>query len=113
MVHGYDVVAITLSSRAASIHGLVSASGDPAPGAPVYLEAFDPESHERLGELRVTRTDVHGRYRFVSLPPGKYRILSTFEYQNPEPDTMEAAGARSVTLPEATDTAQDLDLYVP
>jgi hypothetical protein len=42
-----------------------------------------------------------------------YRILSTFEYEKPDADTMGAAGARDLTLAEATDTAQDLDLYAP
>ena len=113
LVHGFDSILIKLSSRPAAIHGMVSASHDPAPGAPVYLEAFDPEQHKRLGELRVTRTDLHGKYRFSGLTPGAYRILSTFEYENPDAESMEAAGARQVTLPEATNTAQDLDLYQP
>jgi len=105
---------IKLSSHPASIHGLVNASGhDPSPGAPVYLEAFDKDSRKRLGELRTTRTDMRGQYRFNGLAPGLYRILSTFEYEKPDSDTMEAAGARSLTLSESTDTAQDLDLYVP
>jgi hypothetical protein len=59
------------------------------------------------------RTDVRGQYRFNGLAPGLYRILSTFEYEKPEPDEMEASGARALTLSESTDTAQDLDLYAP
>jgi hypothetical protein len=113
LLHGFDTVAIKVSARPAGIHGTVGASSDPIPGAPVYLEAFDTDNRKRLGELHVTRTDVHGRYHFSGLAPGVYRVLSTFEYENPEPESMEAAGARSVTLSEATDTAQDLDLYVP
>jgi hypothetical protein len=113
-LRGSDAVTIKLSSRPASIHGIVSGPGhDPAPGAPVYLEAFDKDSRKRLAELRTTRTDLRGQYRFNGLAPGLYRILGTFEYENPDAESMEAAGARWVTLVEATDTSQDLDLYAP
>jgi hypothetical protein len=113
-LHGFDTIVIKLSSRPAAVHGLVNGPGhDPAPGAPVYLEAFDKDTQKRLGELRTVRTDLRGQYRFNGLAPGLYRILSTFEYEKPDADTMGAAGARDLTLAEATDTAQDLDLYAP
>ncbi|HXM46022.1 MAG TPA: carboxypeptidase-like regulatory domain-containing protein [Bryobacteraceae bacterium] len=112
VLRGGDAITIKLSSRPASVHGVVSGPGhDPAPGAPVYLEAFDKDTHKRLGELRSTRTDLRGQYRFKDLAPGLYRILATFEYEKPDSDSMQAAGARSLTLAEATDTTQDLDLY--
>lgn len=108
----FNVIGIKLAARPASIHGVVNGAGqEPAPGAPVYLEAFDPETGRRLADLRVTRTDVHGKYHFRDLAPGVYRILSTFEYEHPDAETMGAAGARSVTLSEATRTEQNLDLY--
>jgi len=107
-------IGIKLSSRPAVIHGVVTGSGhDPVVGAPVYLETFDRETQKRLTDLRVMRSDVHGQYRFSGLAPGLYRILSTFEYERPDSETMEAAGARSVSLSEASDTSQDLDLYLP
>ncbi len=114
VLRDFNAITIKLSTRPASIHGLVGGSGhDPAPGAPVYLETFDPETHKRLADLRATRTDLRGQYHFTGLAPGAYRILSTFEYEKPDVETMEAAGARLLTLAEATDTAQDLDLYAP
>ena len=114
MLRGNDSVTIKLSSRPATMHGLVNGPGqEPAPGAPVYLEAFDKDTQKRLGELRTVRTDLRGQYHFNGLAPGLYRILSTFEYEKPEADSMTAAGARPVTLSEATDTGQDLDLYAP
>jgi protocatechuate 3,4-dioxygenase beta subunit len=113
-LRGFDAITIKLSSHPASVHGVVSGPGhDPAPGAPVYLEAFDKGTQKRLGELRTTRTDLRGQYHFNGLAPGLYRILGTFEYEKPDSDTMEAAGARSLTLSDATDTTQDLDLYAP
>ena len=113
-LRGFDSITIKLSSHPASIHGVVDGAGhDAAPGAPVYLEAFDKDSHKRVTELRTVRTDLRGQYRFSGLTPGLYRILSTFEYDKPDSDSMEAGGARSVTLEEGSDTAQDLDLYTP
>jgi len=114
VLRGFDAITIKLSSRPASIHGMVSGTGhDPAPGAPVYLEAFDKDTGKRLAELRTTRSDLRGQYHFNGLAPGLYRILGTFEYEKPDSDAMEAAGARALTLSEATDAAQDLDLYAP
>jgi hypothetical protein len=114
LLRDFGAITIKLSTRPASVHGLVSGSGhDPAAGAPVYLETFDPETHKRLADLRTTRTDLRGQYRFTGLAPGAYRVLSTFEYEKPDVETMEAAGARLLNLAEATDTAQDLDLYAP
>lgn len=114
MLHDWSAILIKLSSHPAAIHGVVSGAGhDPEPGAPVYLEAFDKDTHKRLAELRSTRTDLRGHYHFRGLAPGLYRILSTFEYENPDSDTMEAAGAVSLTLSESTDASQDLDLYTP
>jgi hypothetical protein len=114
MLRGGDAITIKLSSRPASVYGVVNGPGhDPAPGAPVYLEAFDKDTQRRFGELRTTRTDVRGQYRFKDLAPGSYRILATFEYEKPDSDSMEAAGARSLTLSDGSDTPQDLELYGP
>jgi hypothetical protein len=113
VLRDFSAVSIKLSSHPAAVHGRVTGSGqDPAPGAPVYLEAFDQASGKRLIDLRTARTDLHGQYRFRGLAPGVYRILSTFEFDKPDSQTMEASGARSLTLSEGDDTAQDLELYV-
>ena len=113
VLRDFSPVVIKLSSRPAAIHGRVTGSGqDATPGAPVYLEAFDQASGKRLIDLRTVRTDLRGQYRFRGLAPGVYRVLSTFEFDKPDSQTMEAAGARSLTLSEGDDTAQDLELYV-
>jgi hypothetical protein len=113
VLRDFSPVFIKLSSHPAAIHGRVTGSGqDAALGAPVYLEAFDQASGKRLIDLRTVRTDLRGQYRFRSLAPGVYRILSTFEFDKPDSQTMEASGARSLTLSEGDDIAQDLELYV-
>ncbi|MBM3774686.1 MAG: carboxypeptidase regulatory-like domain-containing protein, partial [Acidobacteria bacterium] len=106
-------VRFTLSLRPASIRGRVTASLDtPAPGAPVYLEAYDLDSRRRLTDLRSARTDLRGHYRFDGLAPGKYRLLSSFEFEAPDSEALDHAGGKLVSVSEGSDLAQDLDLYV-
>jgi hypothetical protein len=109
---GFDRVRFVLSSGPAAVHGTVKDSAEPVLGAPVYLEGYDPDGRKRLTDLRVTRADAHGLYRFEGLAPGTYRILATFEYLMPDAAAMEAAGAKTVRVQEHGDVAHDLDLYV-
>jgi hypothetical protein len=101
----------TIEATASAVHGTVKSSGDPAGGAPVYLEAWDTVAKGRVGELRVTRTDMRGQFAFTGLAPGPYRVLSTFEYASPDSATMEAAGA-NFTITANGDAVKDLELWV-
>jgi len=106
-------VQFVLSPHPGVVRGAVTgANREPVAGAPVYLEPYDPAARKRLADLRVTRTDMQGKYRFYGLPPGDYRILGTFEYQSPDSAAMDAAAARSVKVEESRDVALDLELYV-
>ncbi|HEY2012424.1 MAG TPA: carboxypeptidase-like regulatory domain-containing protein [Bryobacteraceae bacterium] len=106
-------VKFVLSTNPGVVRGTVTgANHEPVAGAPVFLEAWDVESHKRLVDLRQTRTDMQGKYQFYGLPPGNYRILSTFEYQSPDPPAMEAAKAQVVPVEEAREMVLDLRLWV-
>jgi hypothetical protein len=105
-------VEFVLSPRTATLRGAVTGGGQPASGAPVYLEAVDPDSGLRRGDLRTTRTGVDGRYAFAGLAPGTYRVASTFEYQAPDPAAMRQAGAREVRIEEGLEADRDLELWV-
>lgn len=102
----------TLSASVGSLRGMVKDSGNPVVGAPVYLEPLDLEPARRLTETYVAITDTHGQYRFASLAPGRYRVMSTFEYQAPDSKTMGIAGAQEVQVDTRTEASRDLDLYV-
>jgi hypothetical protein len=67
-----------------------------APGAPIFLE----------------EEGTRGEYRFRGLPPGTYRLLSTFDLEDPDEQIMEAAHARQTALKEAGAESLDLDLYI-
>ena len=83
-----------LSSGGAVMQGIVKSSGEVVPGAPVYLEAYDPNTGRRVMDLRETRTDMRGSYRFDGVAPGTYRLVATFEYVNPVQAVMNAANPR-------------------
>ena len=96
-----------------AVTGAMSGTGrEPVAGAPVYLEPYDAASRKRLGDARMARTDMQGKYGFYGLPPGDYRILATFEYQSPDSEAMDAAAAPMVKVEESRDAALDLVLYV-
>jgi len=107
----FNIVQFTLTAGPGSLHGAVKSFGDAVIGAPVHLEAYDAATRQRVTDLRTTRTDLHGGYRFDGLPPGTYRVLSTFEYQAPDLAAMDQAGARPVQIETKSDLQLDLDLY--
>ena len=62
--------------------------------------------------MRTARTDVQGRYHFTGLVPGRYRVLSSFDFDQPTSEEMEAARAVTIALREGSETSKDLDLFV-
>jgi hypothetical protein len=100
-----------LASGAGSVRGAVKSGSDAAAGAPVYLEGWDADGKQRVGELRSVRTDARGQFRFEGLAPGTYRVLATFEYLNPDVETMGAA-AQEITVAAHAEKALDVELYV-
>jgi hypothetical protein len=110
LVRQHSQLRFVLASPSSAIRGMVKASGEPAGGAPVFLEGWDSSARSRIGELRMTRADMRGNYSFDGVAPGTYRILSTFDYTAPDVEAM-AEGATEVTLDAHGARAQDLDLW--
>jgi hypothetical protein len=108
---GFSRFVATLSNGPGGIHGMVKVSNAPAWGAPVFLERWDPVTRQRLLDLRETRTDMRGNYRFDSLPPGEYRVLSTYEYASPDSNAFDIAQPGAVRVESSTNPQVDLDLY--
>ena len=102
---------VRLLSNPALLAGTVRQSQEPVIGAPVYLEAIDRRGLG-LGEVRTTRSDLNGQYRFSGLAPGKYRVLSSFESRGRDQSLITVAPARTLSLKEGSETPQDLELYV-
>ena len=87
-------------------------ANDPAVGAPVYLEAYDETTRKRVVELRSTRTDVRGKYRFDGLVPGTYRVVSTFEYNAPATADIDTMRPKAIKLEEGREAQEDLEVFV-
>jgi hypothetical protein len=102
----------TLSNHPAAVRGTVTTGHDPVGGAPVFLEPWDPVNRRRLGDPRSVRTDMQGRYELIGLAPGTYRLVSTFEYLNPEAGDVDEMRPRMVVVEEGRDQQQDIDLFV-
>jgi hypothetical protein len=106
------IVRFTLSSGGSAVTGVVKDGSRVAAGVPVFLEMWDPNSRQRLVELRRARTDANGGYSFRDLAPGDYRVLASFEYRSPDSAAMEIARATSLRIEANHDAQRDLDLYV-
>jgi hypothetical protein len=100
-----------LASGVGSVRGAVKSGSEVAAGAPVYLEGWDADGKLRVGELRSVRTDARGQFRFEGLAPGSYRVLATFEYLNPDVETMGTA-AQEIIVAAHAEKALDVELYV-
>jgi hypothetical protein len=112
-ITGPATIAYVLSNKPAGLHGVVTTGAhDAIGGAPVFLEPWDPVTRSRLGDPHVVRTDMRGRYDLVGLAPGTYRLVSTFEYQSPDPSDVDTMAPRTIVIEEGRDQQQDLDLYV-
>ena len=106
-------VKFVLSSTPGALHGTVlSGPTDTAAGAPVFLEAYDAESKKRLTDVRMTRTDLRGKYQFYGLAPGNYRVMSSFEFETPDSANLDAANPKTVKVEDGQDAPIDLDLFV-
>jgi hypothetical protein len=101
---------ITLSNSPGGIHGLVKSAGEPAASAPVFLETWDPVTRKRVLDLRETRADIRGNYRFGSLAPGDYRVMSTYDYIAPDSGAFDGARAQQVRIESSTNLQVELEL---
>jgi hypothetical protein len=54
---------------------------------------------------------MRGNYRFDGLPPGDYRVLSTYEYASPDSNAFDIAQASSLRIESSTNPQVDLALY--
>jgi hypothetical protein len=102
---------ITLSSSPAAISGIVTASGNPVAGAPVFLEWVNPNLRYSRLRLLALRTDVHGQYAFRGLAPGRYRVISSFDFDPNEPGSMNQAA--ELELSEGDAKIQLLEAILP
>ncbi|MCS7315604.1 MAG: carboxypeptidase-like regulatory domain-containing protein [Bryobacterales bacterium] len=105
-------VTVVLGTRPGAVSGRVlDPDGNPVVGAPVFVRADDPVQQYLMDAARkATRSDASGVYRIHGLAPGRYRIFSSFEVEQPREQDWEKYGASSVTVGEGESVKLDLRL---
>lgn len=112
VIAGNPRINVILSSHPAGLHGhVVFSVNNPAPQVPVFLETLDIDPNEPP-QVRTTRTDQSGNYRFAGLPPGRYRVVSSYEAEPSSRASIEAAHPQVVSLRESSDESQDLEIVI-
>jgi len=102
---------VVVGSRPAGISGtILDAEDHPVAGATVFLRPADPYLDVLLEGGRSVRSDQHGRYRFDGLPPGRYRLLASFEIARPRERDWDLPGVGWLTLEEGRRATLDLKL---
>ena len=104
-------VTIVVSDQAAQIDGSVTQDGKPVPGAPVFLWPLAEPARRSLHGYRVALADVNGHSHFDGLPPGDYRIFSSFDVTDIDEETIEEARAVTVHADPAHLSSIDLSLW--
>jgi hypothetical protein len=104
-------VSVTLSSRVASITGRVmEKTNEPAAYAPVLLETLGLEPPDPQ-ILREARAGADGTFNFKGLPPGKYRLLASFDLDWSDRMAVDTARPVEFTVDQGANVTQDLSLY--
>lgn len=101
---------VNLSTKPASVTGTVSSASKLIVGAPVFLQLVNPNAPETALQTWRVRADAQGRFIFTSLPPGTYRLVSSYAFD----DDDAYARDRSVTIAvkEGETAEQALDLLL-
>lgn len=74
------LVEICLSSKGASLNGLVMAGDKPAPGAVVTILPHPFTPAQPMTARRTASTDQNGRFSLEGVRPGEYRVYAWDSY---------------------------------
>ena len=105
-------VRVMISDRAGHVAGFVSTEGRRVAGAPVFLWPLDEQPRRILGGSRQALADTQGEFRFDGLPPGEYRVVSSFDFREVDPDVLQETGATSVRVEASKTESIELALWL-
>ena len=100
----YNRLLVTLSEQAGQVQGIVKDS----PGVPVFLWPVSEANRRILGGPRDVIADHDGRFSFLGLPPGDYRLLATFDQTTMDFETLEEARAGVIPVSASQTTNVEL-----
>ncbi len=101
-------IKVTLSTKPASISGMISSASNPVIGAPVFLQLVNPEVPELPLQTWSGRADAQGNFSFTGLAPGSYRLMSSFDVDYDDSVAREKSVA--ITIHEGDTITQPLEL---
>lgn len=107
----HATLSIGVSTEPGRIEGVVLREKKPVIGAPVYLLAASAEVRQRTHGLLEVQSDHEGKFAFVGLPAGDYRILSTVDLDEIDENTLDHARAESVAVSEGATKSVTISLY--
>ncbi len=105
-------VFLRTSNQAGSIAGRVADKQAGVPAIPVFLWPAAPEIRRRAGGPQVLAANAKGEFRFEGLPPGDYRLMASFDYDEVGEDIVAAANAVLVTVTASGIARVELSPYL-
>jgi protocatechuate 3,4-dioxygenase beta subunit len=108
----YGSILLRTSNQAGSIAGKVTEQQKGVPGIPVFLWPVAPESRRRAGGPHAVSSNAAGEFRFEGLPPGDYRLVASFDYDEVDADVLAAANAATVTVTASAVARAELTPYL-
>jgi hypothetical protein len=107
-----SLVAPAIQSQPAIVSGQLSKDGKPIAGIRLIALEVDEQGQTEPSVAGVAVTDAEGRYRFASLPPGRYYVAAgVLETPTYYPGVMSMADARLINV-EAGASAQNKDFAI-
>jgi hypothetical protein len=107
---GGGTIQVVVSNDGADLTGSVTQDDKPVIGARVRITP-DPESSYNHSRSRTANTDQGGRFSFVGIAPGQYRVIA--KASGPDGGNAVASDAKSVRLSERDHKTIELTVASP
>jgi len=107
---GGGTIQVVVSNDGADLAGSVTQDDKPVIGARVRITP-DPESSYNHSRSRTANTDQGGRFSFVGIAPGQYRVIA--KASGPDGGNAVASDAKSVRLSERDHKTIELSVASP
>ena len=112
MSNSQNSVVLRTSNQAGGIAGKVADKQKGVAAIPVFLWPAAPDIRRRAGGPRMIAANVQGEFRFEGLPPGAYRIMASFDYEEVDEDILATANATAVTVAPSAVARVELSPYL-
>ncbi len=108
----YASVSLRTSNKAGTIAGRVREGQKGVAAIPVFLWPVGANIRRRAGGPRIASANADGDFRFEGLPPGEYRLLASFDYDEVDDEIVAAANALALTVETSAVARPELTPYL-